>query len=1027
MAEKKYKLRFDMSDGSTKEAEFSVPTYAARPQDYGAKGDGATDDTASFQRALAANRVVHVPGGEYKLSGELVIGNNCCLELSQDTVLNFTQTSGNCISLKMLSYIKGNHASVKVPYGFTGNVIYSSTALITDLYDIPGFKHWDPQWKPGRYITDLNILKPDTNGLHYSKDGTCNGNGIYLHANGNDSPSNFMMAVDFSGLRIAGAFTYGIRSVVENAVGDSGFNFDMRLDGFIEACETGVLLDGNINPVMSVVVQPQKSQPVNGTRKPYAKVGIKLVNTINANLMNTSVWDWDSDKTLWSEGGENQHLVMLGDCRGAILNERYYWSNPNYDIRSLIYTDTPSNLEKLVIINEPFTRWFKPDDMEPYFDNGETVRRLALKEELDEIAPVDKLPNFTNVLPTAIDKSGAIFQGTGFARYGMRWGSGNGTLITNEPYYGCTGLIPVKSGDRVYLDGIKLIYSSSDTTPNVVLFKSDFSYAHHATAGNIKGATWYFGYEETEEGFIVDLKAPLFTELSAAYVAFSFSRNAIGAKPMISINEPISYTISGVLADGIKVKGENVIGLPGGGSGSGGTGGAQPDLNAAPGEPGHVLHRTHYTEIVEGEILPETTVEINPDEGAGVLLWPVLELEVGEEYTVTWNGVEYKTVGVDGAALGEGGVVLGNFGQLTGEGDTGEPFVLMAAPPEMVADIGFAIMVAPLDGSASATVSIYGKTKIIHKLDSKYLPEGYPHVSVTQGEAMGDTRYSVDEESGTAFLNNTPKIITGGEYTVTWRNTEYVCVALDGAAIGQTGGVVLGNVGALTGGNVTDEPFVIAIPPADSEMAAMGVGVIVVPLDGSTTGWVRIDGPVPTYTPIIREFLPPIRGLNAYIIDLDQKTTTLNANVIMNMDVAELQACTTVIYNGKAYSNAGFSMVVESANGLTGATILGVLAYEAPYFGLCYIRFRVNAAIGYPASVQQRETYQAVPQISGDYARTPMALVIPAGSYYPSWYPLEALMLDQLMFRTGSNYYALSIDENGNVITQRVNASGEPV
>ena len=536
-------------------ASYGHPT----PQDYGAKGDGTTDDTTAFQNALAANRVVFVPGGTYKLSGELVIGNNSCLELSHDTVLNFTQTSGNCISLKMLSWIKGNHASVKVPYAFTGNVINSSTTIITDLYDIPAFKHWDPQWKPGRYITDLNILKPDTNGLHYSKDGTCNGTGIYLYANGNDSPSNFMMGVDFSGLRIAGAFTYGIRSVVENAVGDSGFNFDMRLDGFIEACETGVLLDGNINPVMSVVVQPQKSQPINGTRKPYAKVGIKLVNTINANLMNTSVWDWDSDKTLWVEGGENQHLVMLGDCKGAILNERYYWSNPNYDIRSLIYTDTPSNLEKLVIINEPFTRWFKPVDMEPYFDNGETVRKLALREELDEIASVEKIPNFTNVLPTAIDKSGAVFEGTGFARYGKRWGS-NGTLVSNEPYYGCTGLIPIKSGDRVYLDGIKLIYGT-DTTPNVVLFKSDFSYAHHATAGNIKTATWYFGYEETETGFIVDLKAPLFTEKVAAYVAFSFSRNAISEKPMISINNPISYTLSGVLAEGIKVKAENIVGL----------------------------------------------------------------------------------------------------------------------------------------------------------------------------------------------------------------------------------------------------------------------------------------------------------------------------------------------------------------------------------------------------------------------------------------------------------------------------------
>ena len=872
MADKKYKLSFGMSDGSTKEAAFSVPVFAARPQDYGAKGDGTTDDTTAFQNALAANRVVHVPGGTYKLSGELVIGNNCCLELSQDTVLNFTQTSGNCISLKMLSWIKGNHASVKVPYGFTGNVINASTTIITDLYDIPAFKHWDPQWKPGRYITDLNILKPDSNGLHYSKDGTCNGTGIYLYANGNDSPSNFLMAVDFSGLRIAGAFTYGVRSVVENAVGDSGFNFDMRLDGFIEACETGVLLDGNINPVLSVVVQPQKSQPVNGTRKPYAKVGIKLVDTINANLMNTSVWDWDSDKTLWSEGSENQHLVMLGDCRGAILNERYYWSNPNYDIRSLIYTDTPSNLEKLVIINEPFTRWFKPVDQEPYFDNGETVKKLALKEQLDEIAPVDKLPNFTNVLPTAIDKSGAIFQGTGFARYGMRWGSGNGTLIT-DAYYGCTGLIPVKSGDRVYVDGIKLIYSDSDTTPNVVLFKSDFSYAHHATAGNIKTATWYFGYEETEEGFIVDLKAPLFTEKSAAYVAISFSRTAIGAKPMISINEPVSYTISGTLADGIKVKAENIIGLGSGGgsgSGSGNTGNSAPaapsDWNAAEGEPGHVLNRTHYVEDGEGYLLPETTIEINPDDEMGALLSPILDLEAGEEYTVTWNGVEYKSVGVDGTDVELPGIVLGNVDALLGVGDSGEPFIVAAVNPQMVEEMGFAIAVIPFDGSASATVSIYGKTKIIHKLDSKYLPEGYPYVSVTQGEAMGDARYSVDEESGMAFLDKTAKIITGGEYTVSWNGTEYVCVAGDSAAIGEPGGIVLGNVGAFTGENVTDEPFIIIIPPADSEFALTDVGAIVIPLDGSTRGWVRIDGPVPTYTPIIREFLPPIRGHHGNVV-----------------------------------------------------------------------------------------------------------------------------------------------------------------
>lgn len=311
-------------------------------------------------------------------------------------------------------------------------------------------------------------------------------------------------------------------------------------------------------------------------------------------------------------------------------------------------------------------------------------------------------------------------------------------------------------------------------------------------------------------------------------------------------------------------------------------------------------------------------------------------------------------------------------------------------------------------------------------IKQEHLPGGYPYVDFVQGEALGSTNYSVDED-GMALLNSTAKIIVGEEYTVNWNGTEYVCVAVDSAVMGEPGGGVLGNVGALTGENATDEPFIILIPPADSETALAGIGVIAVPLDGTATGTVSIEGQIPKYTPIIREFLPPIRGLNAYIIDLDQQTTTLNADVLMNMDVAELQACTTVIYDGKAYSNAGLSLVVESANGMTGATILGVLAYEAPYFGLCYIKFRVNAVIGYPVSVQQRETYQAVPQISGAYEGTPMVLATPAGSSYPSWCSLKTLKLDQLMFTSGSKYYALSIDENGNVITQQVKANGDPV
>lgn len=53
----------------------NLETYVT-PQMYGAKGDGVTDDTAAIQSALNTGRNIYIPGGVYKLSGELVIKDN---------------------------------------------------------------------------------------------------------------------------------------------------------------------------------------------------------------------------------------------------------------------------------------------------------------------------------------------------------------------------------------------------------------------------------------------------------------------------------------------------------------------------------------------------------------------------------------------------------------------------------------------------------------------------------------------------------------------------------------------------------------------------------------------------------------------------------------------------------------------------------------------------------------------------------------------------------------------------------------
>lgn len=105
--------------------------------------------------------------------------------------------------------------------------------------------------------------------------------------------------------------------------------------------------------------------------------------------------------------------------------------------------------------------------------------------------------------------------------------------------------------------------------------------------------------------------------------------------------------------------------------------------------------RTHWTEYVE--VLSETTVEIDPDEGIGLL--PNFTVESGKKYAITYNGTEYISecqYEADGGA-GEA-YLLGNIPLLMETGDNGIPFVI-------VWELGdWAIM--PFDGSTSITVSI---------------------------------------------------------------------------------------------------------------------------------------------------------------------------------------------------------------------------------------------------------------------------------------------------------------------------------
>lgn len=522
--------------------------YATVKQ-YGAKGDGTTDDTAAFNAALAAKRVVHVPGGTYKLSGTLVILQNCRLELEQDTVLNFTQTSGNCIEMKSSATLNGNHGILQVPYAFTGNVIYVGTTGDV-ARDTPPYVHWDPQWKRARYIYDVNIIKPQSSGLCYSNDGKCSGNAIRMFCDGNNEV-RFIWGATLSGIRIAGAFTYGID--IENidlaGAEDSAWNHDMRIEAVIQGCETGASLKNCNFAHLAITVQPQLASANDAA---YAKWGVRLDDCRGVDMMSSFVWDWHVART---DSVEYKRVALYGNCTGLILNEYLYWNDIDKNLSDVIYTNYANNWDKITILQE---KLFKSKDNQPYFFNGSNDIRLTTKEELESHFITDVVPTFSNILPLATDANGNIFNGTG-------WGNGYisqaGAWVDSD-YYRGTGFIPVKDGDVLYFRNIDFdtaFAAGGDIYSKIAYYDQNkvFQQFVHVNGWITNNDLYYGKYEKIDGGMKITIKHA--TEFGPnVTIRFSCKHNDFGADPIIS-KTPIEYKSQGFLSDDIHFKSENLL------------------------------------------------------------------------------------------------------------------------------------------------------------------------------------------------------------------------------------------------------------------------------------------------------------------------------------------------------------------------------------------------------------------------------------------------------------------------------------
>jgi hypothetical protein len=70
----------------------NTPEGWVNVKDFGAVGDGITDDTQAFLQAIATGKNLYIPYGEYKINQQLVLQDNTSL-IGNNAILHFSPFS----------------------------------------------------------------------------------------------------------------------------------------------------------------------------------------------------------------------------------------------------------------------------------------------------------------------------------------------------------------------------------------------------------------------------------------------------------------------------------------------------------------------------------------------------------------------------------------------------------------------------------------------------------------------------------------------------------------------------------------------------------------------------------------------------------------------------------------------------------------------------------------------------------------------------------------------------------------------
>jgi hypothetical protein len=200
-------------------------------------------------------------------------------------------------------------------------------------------------------------------------------------------------------------------------------------------------------------------------------------------------------------------------------------------------------------------------------------------------------------------------------------------------------------------------------------------------------------------------------------------------------------------------------------------GGKSADWNAAEGEPGHVLNRPFYSEVVSTVLIDNQTYPVDQE------LYHDFPLIVGQSYHVVFDGVEYDEIAKTFDAGGMTIVYLGNVNMFNPDEDNGMPYTVM-----YIGGTGTGIV--PMgDTGEQFTVSISTIGEVVHKLPEKYLPETNPlHITIVDGSEgfyYAVASVSALEEAYAKGREIIAKFLVGSADGATQENRLYLVAVVD--------------------------------------------------------------------------------------------------------------------------------------------------------------------------------------------------------------------------------------------------------